>query len=64
MSAVSYSDLAFRVLRLEQQLDSYEHLHAEELEQIRRDLAELKKQVLALIAQSDPQPNGEEQVSL
>ncbi len=63
MSSLSYSDLAYRVLRLEQQLDSYERLHAEELEQIRRDLADLKRQVLAL-AQSDVPANGEEQISL
>ncbi len=64
MSSVSYSDIAYRVLRLEQQLDSYERLHAEELEQIRRDLEELKKQVLALVAASETPTNGEEQVSL
>lgn len=44
------SDIAYRMLRLEQQLDSYQRLHAEELEQIRRALSELKKQVLALAA--------------
>ncbi len=42
------SDIAYRMLRLEQQLDSYQRLHGEELEQIRRALAELKEQVLAL----------------
>lgn len=44
------SDIAYRMLRLEQQLDSYQRLHAEELEQIRRALSELKNQVLALAA--------------
>lgn len=44
------SDIAYRMLRLEQQLDSYQRLHAEELEQIRRALSELKDQVLALAA--------------
>jgi hypothetical protein len=46
MSGVPSSDLAYRVLRLEQQLDSYQRLHAEELEQIRQALAELKDLVL------------------
>ncbi len=44
------SDIAYRMLRLEQQLDSYQRLHAEELEQIRRALSELKNQILALAA--------------
>lgn len=44
------SDIAYRMLRLEQQLDSYQRLHAEELEQIRRALSALKDQVLALAA--------------
>ncbi len=48
------SDLAYRVLRLEQQLDSYERLHAEELEQIRRALDELKQHVLALASPPPP----------
>ncbi len=42
------SDVAFRVLRLEQQLDSYQRLHSEELEEIRQALAELKELVLGL----------------
>ncbi len=42
------SDVAFRVLRLEQQLDSYQRLHSEELEEIRHALAELKDLVLGL----------------
>lgn len=41
-------DLALRVLRLEQQLDSYRRLHAEELEELRRALAQVKEEVLAL----------------
>lgn len=52
MSGVPSSDVAYRVLRLEQQLDSYQRLHAEELEQIRQALAELKDLVLGL-AQKD-----------
>ena len=52
------------MLKLEQQLDSYQRLHAEELEQIRRALAELKDRVLALVtekenAASEKQANGE-----
>lgn len=46
MSGVPSSDVAYRILRLEQQLDSYQRLHAEELEQIRQALAELKDLVL------------------
>lgn len=41
-------DLALRVLRLEQQLNSYQRLHAEELEELRRALAQVKEEVLAL----------------
>jgi len=52
MSSVPPSDVAYRILRLEQQLDSYQRLHAEELEQIRQALAELKDLVLGL-AQKD-----------
>ena len=47
MSAVPPSEIAFRVLKLEQQLDSYQRLHAEELEEIRDALAEIKELVLA-----------------
>jgi hypothetical protein len=48
MSAVPPSDVAFRVLKLEQQLDSYQRLHAQELEEIRLALVELKSLVLEL----------------
>ncbi|GEM_PF-2727220 len=53
MSVVPPSDVAYRVLRLEQQLDSYQRLHAEELEQIRHALAELKELVLTVAAQKE-----------
>lgn len=53
MSGVPTSDVAYRVLRLEQQLDSYQRLHAEELEQIRQALTELKDLVLTLAAQKE-----------
>lgn len=53
MSSIPPSDIAYRMLRLEQQLDSYQRLHAEELDQIRRALAELKQHVLALAAQKE-----------
>jgi hypothetical protein len=49
MSVVQPSDIAYRVLKLEQQLDSYQRLHAEELEEIRQALAELKDLVLTRV---------------
>ncbi len=48
MASLPSSDIAFRLLRLEQQLDAYERLHAEELKEIRRTLAELKLQLVTL----------------
>lgn len=42
------SDLAYRVLHLEQQLDAYQKLHTQELEEIRKALNELKSQLLAM----------------
>jgi hypothetical protein len=54
MSTVPPSDVAYRVLRLEQQLDSYQQLHAEELQQIRQALEELKALVLALAQEQAP----------
>jgi hypothetical protein len=48
MSIQFPSDLAVRVLRLEQKLESYQRLHAEELENIRQALQGLKEQVLAI----------------
>jgi molecular chaperone GrpE (heat shock protein) len=53
MSATPASDIAYRMLRLEQQLDSYQRLHEAELEQIRRALAELKEQILALVPENE-----------
>jgi hypothetical protein len=53
-TTASSSDIAYRMLRLEQQLESYQRLHTEELEEIRRALAELKMQVLALGAPKTP----------
>ncbi len=53
MSATPPSDIAYRMLRLEQQLDSYQRLHEAELEQIRRALAELKDQILALVSEKE-----------
>ena len=38
MAETNPADLAFRILRLEQQLESYQRLHAEELEEIRGKL--------------------------
>lgn len=50
MSVETTSDLAYRMLKLEQQLESYQRLHTEELEELHRAVAELKDQVLALAA--------------
>ncbi len=58
MSVVPPSDVAYRVLRLEQQLDSYQRLHAEELEQIRQALAELKDLVLTLATHKEASEAG------
>ncbi len=52
MMAILPADIPYRLLRLEEKLDSYERLHAEELEQIRQALRELKVQVLALAEQA------------
>ncbi len=60
MSSIQPSDIAYRVLKLEQQLDSYQRLHAEELEQIRRALTDLKEQVLALASQKEQKQATEE----
>lgn len=54
------ADLALRVLRLEQQLDSYQRLHAEELEDLRRALALVKDEVLALASQPATSDSGGE----
>jgi hypothetical protein len=62
MSPISPSDIAYRMLRLEQQLEAYERLHAEELAEMRRALAELKDQVLTLAAQSVSSQNQQSSV--
>jgi len=59
MSVVPPSDVFYRVLRLEQQLDSYQKLHTEELDQIRLALAELKELVLGL-AKNETTPPADE----
>ncbi len=57
----SPSDLALRVLRLEQQLESYQRLHSDELAEMRRVLDELSTEVLALVAsRSVAAPDGSE----
>lgn len=48
MSSVPLAEIAYRVLRLEQQLESYQRLHAEELEEIRRILGEIKTQLVGM----------------
>ncbi|MCX7706892.1 MAG: hypothetical protein N2204_02660 [Anaerolineae bacterium] len=45
------ADLALRLLRLEQQLESYQRLHNEELAALRQALAQVKEEVLALALQ-------------
>lgn len=45
------ADLALRLLRLEQQLESYQRLHDEELAALRQALAQVKEEVLALALQ-------------
>jgi len=59
MSSVPPSDVAYRMLRLEQQLESYQRLHAEELAAIRRALEELKNQVLSLDAHKETSADEE-----
>ena len=59
MSSVPPSDIAYRMLRLEQQLESYQRLHAEELAAIRRALEELKNQVLSLDAHKETSADEE-----
>jgi phage shock protein A len=50
------SDLALQVLRLEQRLESYQRLHQQELEELRRALAEVKDHVLVLAATAPHRP--------
>lgn len=59
MSATPPSDIAYRMLRLEQQLDSYQRLHEAELEEIRRALSELKDQILTLASEKEAQTRAE-----
>lgn len=62
MSTSPSSDLALRVLRLEQQLDSYQRLHMQELDALRDALAEVKERVLALAStELPPQPTAQTQ---
>ena len=46
-------ELAYAVLLLERQLESYQKLHAEEMEALWKTLAELKRRILGL-ADADP----------
>ena len=61
MSSIPASEIAYRLLRLEQQLESYQHLHAQELEEIRRILEELKIQLLGVnpTIKPDEKPNSD-----
>ncbi len=53
------NDIAYRMLRLEQQLESYRRLHEEELKQMYLALQELKEQVLALVQKEKEQNQAE-----
>lgn len=57
--SVPTSDLALRVLRLEQRLESYQRLHEQELDDLRRALSTVKEQVLSLAA-TDALPTPDE----
>lgn len=46
MSKATEGDLAYRILQLECSLDAYRRLHTEELDELERQLAELKSRVL------------------
>lgn len=60
MVAQPPADLALRLLRLEQQLESYQRLHNEELAALRQALAQVKEEVLALALQPImPRQGGE-----
>jgi len=48
MSSIPASEIAYRLLRLEQQLESYQHLHSQELEEIRGILEALRVEVLGM----------------
>jgi len=48
MASVPASEIAYRLLRLEQQLESYQHLHAQELNEIRAILEALRVEVLGM----------------
>ena len=54
MASLQPADLAYQVLKLEKQLESYQLLHADELAQLRREVTDLKEQVLALAEHSRP----------
>lgn len=47
MSKAPEGDLAYRILHLECSLDAYRRLHTEELDELERQLEELKSRVLA-----------------
>lgn len=51
-------NLAFRLTRLEQKLDAYRKLHAEELDEMVREIAELRREVekLARVAAPTAEP--------
>ena len=46
--AQDHKELAYSVLLLERQLESYQKLHLEEMEALWKTLAELKKRILGM----------------
>ncbi len=46
--AQDYKDLAYSVLLLERQLESYQKLHQEELQALWKTIDELKRRILAM----------------
>lgn len=48
MSKAAEEDFIYRILKLECSFEAYQQLHHEELDELRRALAELKREMLAL----------------
>ena len=49
-------DIAYRLLRLEQRLASYEQLHAQELREMREELEALRRQLVLHIPRHSQAP--------
>lgn len=59
MSKAPEGDLAYRILRLECSLDAYRRLHTEELDELERQLEELKSRVLVPRRTQEMEPETE-----